>query len=351
MKRQKVRYASTTVRHRKNLQRTLNTFSEQYNFITMKPTPIGTYNFTYYMDDDIGYENLIYRKSLVRNNLKTTTSLLKANAQMFEHKKYQPYIEKIISRTEKYIQAENGETVVINYFFDEDKKDDMINHFHHHLEKLSGKDLTEHFVKKLYTSLKNRASFPIIYDDKHQTSKTNIIKPEKYIQEIIKDYYRDYNEYEWILEEDFSYWRSEASRLGDENSVNNEVAETIHAWNRYINELQAEKIDERFYESIDFLGAMIKNFYTEEPLLEFEEDGIRSEIVFDEGFHDFMYDEDYFDGNKLSHFIELKPDKKHQDIKYLGNIYLGLNTNIPKDIQEKIFNLCYFEKRKSIFDF
>ena len=80
----KLRYSTTTVRDRKNLQRTMNTFYMKSNYINMKKTILGTYNFTYYTSDKyMDYKNLIYSTDTNLINLSDTDKLLEANATMF----------------------------------------------------------------------------------------------------------------------------------------------------------------------------------------------------------------------------------------------------------------------------
>jgi hypothetical protein len=354
----KLRYSTTTVRDRKNLQRTMNTFYMKSNYINMKKTILGTYNFTYYTSDKyMDYKNLIYSTDTNLINLSDTDKLLEANATMFEHKKYQPYIENIIN--ESKVMTKNlctDELVETNNLLSREEK---IITFHTRLEELSGRKLSERFVKKLYTTLRNKVLFPILYSPEYKTSMNYEIPCETYLETMMKEYYREYNKHKYLLEnetkEEFTYWHSELLALEDGYEMNS--AEIIGEWNDYIHELVRNKTEEHLLKCIKFLGTLIQYFILED---DYWDDELNEPIDFPVYRASYLsyYDlpiETLRDGTRrarLKYFIEITTAKPCKDIEHYDLVYVGLNNIIPKDEQIKIFNVySNLDYRKSVFDF
>lgn len=321
----KKRYSTTDVRDRKNWQRTLNTFSEQYNYISM--TEKKDQAFRFYFTDKLSQnisEHIIFDKELSSRDLTDTKKLLAANAQMFEHKKYQPYIVKIIMGLQSSIKF-NGKIIEANQFFNK-SKEAILNHLHVKLEELSGKELTEQFIKKMYTTLKNKTLFPSLYISDSISSKAYRVKHGKSISNIINEHYKYYQEYSWIIhsKSDFEYYFDQS-----EEEPDNIIAQQ---WRTFIFFALKDNIEKKLYNSIEFLAEHIEPFCTK-PLDEQE-----FQFYNQENLQIFISDKNNLQGIKLKKFIEAKEKIICFNYRQRGQIHQYINILLPLSEQLEILN-------------
>lgn len=327
------RYRSTTVKDKKNLQRTLNTFAEQYAYIAIEETNDHAYLFNFFDEfSNFLSPHIVFDKTISPLHLTETDKLLEANKQMFEHKIYQEHLARII---EEFIKRAtiNDKVIETNVFFQEEK-DSIILLLRDRLEKRSGKKLSERFALKLYTTLKNKILFPVLYSANYSDSKTYKVQPYSTIESIILEHYKYYKEYKWILEsrEDFSYyyWQIEEEPHNP----------TVLEWHEFMGFMAKNNIEKRLLDSAHFLGKHIEPFmYFPDPDIalpnELEKYQKQNHLFC------FVSDKNRLHGLKLKQYLECTKSPYIENYRQLGLIHFAINKAIPFDDQHEIYKLYW----------
>lgn len=339
------RYTSTTVRDKKNLQRTLNTFSEQFKYIAMEILDEPAYQF-YFFDNLAAFESeyIVFDKTLAGSDLTDTNKLLEANLGMFEHKLYQAPIEMAIRKLHGLGKLDD-KVVTANAFFTKEKET-VLSFLHNEIEQTIEKTLSGRFVSKLYSTLRNRVLYPFLYSSDYLASKDYKIKLfDNSIETTIRQHYNLYNEHKWILEskEDFQlyHWQME-------EEPNNPI---VQEWNQFMGFLFSNKIEKRLLENITFLGAFIDIFIAEiaeneypKPILKYLN---RYKFCF-------ISQNSTLHSMKLRRYLEFIEHQDAYNYRQIGKIHLAITKLIPDEIQYELHSLYEAirdNKYKSVFDF
>ena len=325
------RYKCTTVKDKKNLQRTLNTFAEQYAYIAIEETNDHAYLFNFFDEfSNFLSPHIVFDKTISSLHLTETSKLLEANKQMFEHKIYQEHLARIIEEFTIYGKAED-KVIEINVLFQKEKES-IILLLRDKLEKLSGKKLSERFALKLYTTLKNKILFPVLYSANYSDSKTYKVQPYSTIESIILEHYKYYEEYKWILEsrEDFSYYYWQI-----EEEPHNPI---ILEWHEFMSFMIENKIEDRLLDCARFLGKYIEPFiqtfypYTLLPN-ELEKYKKQNHLFC------FVSDKNRLHGLKLKQYLECTKSPYIENYRQLGLTHFAINKAISYDDQYEIYKL------------
>ena len=332
----KYRYNFSVVRHKKNLQRSLNRFAQLHDVVTVYQMESDAWVFHFYNYGEIkkstthnknteGFEKEVFNRFEYEINVVDPHKIVKAIKGMFEYPNYQSSLIEIIKlyNEEKVI---DGHTVVHNNFFLLNQED-TIYELGYKLEKNLKTKLSKRFVKQLYTSLHNRIMFPNMYKNSYEESLASpyykMKKSKKgtsnssHFETTIKACYSYYKEYGWLLErlDTFDYYLDK-SIDGDVFAENDEH---VNSWRENYKFLQSKKILSTLFQSMDFLATYIEIFSDDEmqPVSLTAKDGRVYERTV----------EKYLNNNKLEVLYNFKDMTK---------IYRALYNNIDFDTQYAI---------------
>lgn len=277
----KYRYNFSVVRHKKNLQRSLNRFAQLHDVVTIYQMESDAWVFHFYNYDELkkittynkkieSLEKEVFNRFEYEINITNPQKIIKAIKGMFEYPNYQSSLIKIIKlyNEEKVI---DGHTIVHNNFFLLNQED-IIYELRHQLEKNLKTELSKRFVKQLYTSLHNRIKFPNMYKNSYEESLESpyykMRKSKKdtsysnHFETTIKACYSYYKEYGWLLErlDRFDYYLDK-SLDGDVFAENDEH---VNSWRDNYKFLQSKNILSTLFQSMDFLATNIEIFSDDE---------------------------------------------------------------------------------------
>lgn len=262
------------VEHKKNFQRTLNTFSKYNRDISIKYNKSlkrwefeCLYRFEHLSENKEIVYNPVYAKEMLQN----TSAILNAIDGMFEYKKYANTIKDFVSSMEES-ETIDGKEISINMFFQKEISS-IKNLLKYKLETIFLISLTDKTLSKIYNSIKNRVCFKPIYcdeDEKYYTYKnsqldrfvlcTPIYRPADYaIRQLVKQHYEIYNKYYYLIplaENAFEYYLNQNDSFAQNDSITLE-------WKKEYSFLERNGIFQSLYQSMDFLNNYMCLFHNE----------------------------------------------------------------------------------------
>jgi len=339
------RCSTTTVKHKRNFQRSLNRFAENYKGIDV--TFNGDDSVTFYCYNeainptiiDINKSNTIYTEHNANIRLKDINCINEAIDSMFEYNKYLTIIKEIIFEYEAKMLFD-GTTVYVNKFFT--LKKDIIDVFHDKFESKAGKKFTKRFISKLYTSIKNRIIFkPLYVDEKgdyltYYSSQHSNYKPPSYFTSqvtIIKTYYNSYLKYKDMFSDSkakaFAYYLDE-SKDGKEFVKDCSIAKE---WRNRYEFLVTHGIIDEYETNIHLLAEYIKPYtHKNGTVINFIEDG----SVFEDG---------------LDTHLESYYKEKKYNLKKLSITHKSLQKVMSISEQDSMFSLNKYPSFEGIVAF
>jgi len=342
----KSRYNFSVVRHKKNLQRSLNRFSDLHDVVKMYQMESDAWVFEFFdydkeeqpskLNKEIYIE--VFNKFEYKVNVKNTKFIIDSIRNMFEYQQYQSALIKVVKSYEE-TKVIDSHTLKENQFFIQNKQK-VLSDMETKIEKILKTELSGRFIKQLYTSLHNRVKFPKMYHKSYQESlesryskmrKSN--KTVTYINHFdttIRTYYNYYLQYKWLLErlKTFEYYLD----ISIDGVDVPESDEHVKSWRENYQFLQSNDIFNLLFQSIDFLVTYIEMFSDDEM----QPVSLTAK-----------------DGRIYERSIEKYIKKNNLEIPYSINsmtqIYRALYQNIDKDTQFAIeMNyLTYLSERKT----
>jgi len=336
----KSRYNFSVIRHKKNLQRSLNAFSQSHDIVTMYQMESDAWVFHFFdyvekkdtpkkveksLEEVEKFEIEVFNRFEFEINMSNPNVLIQSIKNMFEYPKYQSKLIEIIESYNEEIIIEEHSIIKNNFFIQ--KKEDILIEFGDKLKTLLKTDLSNRFIKQLYTSLYNRVKFPNMYQDNYKKSleskyskmrkSKKTTKYTNHFETTIKAYYNYYLQYSWLLEKlkTFEYYL-DTSIDGLEFSENDEH---VNSWRENYRFLKSNGILDLLFQSMDFLATYIEMFSDDEmqPVSLTTKDGR-------------IYE------NSIEEYIKENDLEVLYSIKDMTQIYRALYKNIDKDTQYAI---------------
>jgi hypothetical protein len=328
----KHRYSQSSVRHRRNFPRTLNKFSQQWHNIDVSYHEDKA-TFICYDDNSPIYgeenANRVFNKKVAEIKLIDIEDIAEAIESMFE---YETYKNALLKTTEHFVMEKimmDGTLKKASWLFSKGK-DKTLAKFHLHFEEETGKQFSEKFINKLYTTIKNKIMFkPIYLDEEGQyltyfSSQFSDFKPgPTYLNTLIQELqtlYKTYTEHRdtFTLTQAQTYaFYLDKRNEGDAFEENSPIAQ---AWKDQYYFLQRSGLEYSYLKSLDVLKRYIKPFTTED-----------GKVI------NFQTDSKLFKRNMKLHFFINQEDEKI-DLKRIYVQHQALNEVISLDEQQAIFN-------------
>jgi len=311
----KRRYGQTFVKDKKNVPRTLNCFSHQYEAISMHEYRGKGWEFTYHDSLlELDLDAIVYDRLKSEIDLTKTSKLIQAIESMFEYRLYQPFLITIVKKLEKK-ELVDGKEISINELFTR-KKDSIVNYIAHGLETATGKQFTDHFISKLYSTIRNRVQFDSFYSSDYHSSITPYRTLTNYYIKIFQSYYNFFLEYEWLLspemEENLDYYDDE-----EPLSPNDPV---YMEWRAFVMHIKRNDILNKLYKTIAKLAHYIELVSVDaEP-------------------HYFISKKGNVQWVQLKKFLIGVHGKELEEYRKAGSIHKALYEMIPIETQKRIFS-------------
>lgn len=278
------RYSYTVVRHKKNIQRTLNKLFEHCDVITMYQMESNAWVINRKVNNPKTTNPLkvqklqeltqvIFDRFEYEKTIKDTKALIKVVKGIFEYPQYHSALIQIISSYEETITLQEH-NITQNRFFLQDEKT-ILSELQTELQKIMKTDLSSQFIKRLYSSLHNRIKFPILYATSYEESKASDFSTMKssskkslysnYLERLIKNYYEYYKEYAYLisLRKEFNFYFDK----NNEGYAFPENDNTALEWREKYFFLIKYGIWEKLFECIDQLYKFIEPFLEDETVL------------------------------------------------------------------------------------
>ena len=326
-------WTRTTVKHKKNFQRTLNRFAERFNFIDMEVNENArtcTFFCQEWLSDILNRDklNIVFDKVAADESMRSYDKVMLAIESMFEHGKFIPLLKQVV---EEY--ADKIVSVI-------DTREHRVTKFLTHREltlkyielalirTYPQQDFSERFIVKLYNNIRNRVVFKFLYTDEngayidyHESkegrygTRSRYTKKTPALEQRLREHYDFYLEY-WQFftlkrAKEFAYYL-DTSKDGYEFPFDDDYVES---WRENYRFLSENGIIKSFYESIDFIGQYLEPF------------GVNhSEVVS-------LVSEDgrVFESRVQKHLEEHHPDRLN-DLKMLTIMYRAIQHVIsPED--------------------
>ena len=212
----------------------------------------------------------VFNRFEYETNINNTKFIISAIKGMFEYLKYQSaLIELLRSYEEKIIIEEH--IVTQNNFFTKDQ-DKVLLDMGNQLRAMLKTELSNRFVKQLYTSLHNRVKFPNMYQNSYKESlesKYSKMRKSKkttsysnHFETTVKAYYNYYLQYNWLLEklDTFDYYMNKEID-GFEFAENDEH---VKSWRKNYEFLKSNGIIDLLFQGMEFLATYIEIFSDDE---------------------------------------------------------------------------------------
>jgi len=328
----KRRYSQSSVRHRRNFPRTLNKFSEQWHNIDVNYHEDRA-TFICYDDDSpiFGEDNAIkvFDKEVAEIKLIDVHDITEAIESMFE---YETYKTALLKTAEHFVMEKvmmDGTLKRASWLFSKGK-DETLAKFHLHFEEKTGKQFSEKFIIKLYTTIKNKVMFKPIYLDEqgkyltYFSSQFSDFKPgPTYLNTLIQELqslYKTYTEHKdtFTLTQAQTYaFYLDKRNEGESFEENSPIAQ---AWREQYYFLQRSGLERSYLKSLEVLKGYIKPFTTEEGKVVNFQTGSKS-----------------FKRNMKLHFF-INQENENIDLKRIYVQYHALSEVISLEEQQAIFD-------------
>jgi hypothetical protein len=328
----KSRYNFSVVRHKKNLQRSLNRFSELHDVVKMYQMESDAWVFEFFDYDKEEQQQKVNQELYIEVfnrfqyavNAKDTKFILSSIKNMFEYQQYQSSLIEIIKDYEK-VRVIQEHIIRENQFLTQDKQI-VLSDMKNKIEQMLKTEVSIRFIKQLYTSLHNRVKFPKMYYKSYQESlesryskmrKSNKTTSSNHFETTIRTYYNYYLKYGWLLEQlqTFNYHRN--PKIDGVDVPEND--EHVKSWRENYQFLQSNGIFDFLFQSMDFLATFIEIFSDDEmqPVSLTAKDG----RIYERTIEKFLTD----------NYIDIP-----YNIRSMTQIYRALYKNIDKDTQYSI---------------